>query len=84
MNWMVPFKVEKIKLLKNDQEELFHIFTYSENQYREIKIKEADEIDDLRDSQSITWINVDGICQENILTKIDRNLVYIISCWKIY
>jgi magnesium transporter len=61
---------ENQAIKKNDQEELFHIFTYSENQYREIKIKEADEIDDLRDSQSITWINVDGICQENILTKI--------------
>ncbi|NLJ49967.1 MAG: magnesium/cobalt transporter CorA [Candidatus Atribacteria bacterium] len=54
---------------KKDKE-LFHIFNYSENQFQEMKTNLIDDVNNFRDSQSITWINVDGICQENILTKI--------------
>jgi len=55
----------------NDKErKLFHIFKYNDNQYQEIQTEFIDDVINLRDSQSITWINVDGICQENILSKI--------------
>lgn len=66
----VQNKVENHVIKSNDHRKLFHIFKYSENQYQEMKTNLINDVINFRDSQSITWINVDGICQENILSKI--------------
>ena len=54
----------------NVEETLFHIFNYDETQYQEIKTKKIEEVVNFRDSQAVTWINVDGIFQDDILSEI--------------
>jgi magnesium transporter len=57
-------KIEKTKITVMD---------YDENQYQEREIKEAEECFPFKSTPSVTWINIDGIHDVEIIEKLGRN-----------
>jgi len=55
---------------KDVEEATFHVFNYDESHYQEIKTEMIDEVLAYRNRPSITWINVNGLQQVDILEKI--------------
>ena len=57
-------KEEKVKI---------SIIDYDEAQYQEKEVKSVEECSPFKDSPTVTWINIDGIHEVNIIEKIGKH-----------
>ena len=49
------------------------VFDYDQNNYQEKELKTLEECFPFRDSPTITWINVDGVQDVDIIERIDQH-----------
>ncbi len=49
------------------------IFDYDENRFEERSVDKIEDCYDLRDRESVTWINIDGVHDTSIIQKIDAH-----------
>ena len=55
-----------------EEEVRISIIDYSEDQIQELEGKSIEECFSFKESPSVTWINIDGIHQVNIIEKIGK------------
>ena len=57
---------------KKEEKVRISIIDYAEDQFQEMEDKTIEECIPFKESQSVTWINIDGIHQADIIEKIGK------------
>jgi magnesium transporter len=58
---------------RKDEKVRISVMDYDEMQYQEKEVKDVEECFQFKDTSTVTWINIDGIHQVDIIEKIGRN-----------